>query len=455
MAREIVIQDPIISPRTSQDFTNVPALIQGASELKKVNGVWTERPKGTMTLSDGEMRRLHEMFSMWDSSAINEGLVLDNFNRFYALYPEMELPQNLKSYVFITRPEMNIYSGKGRSQSIVYDNKSDPMMAQYNMSNPEILQMCTREYSDMHDFMPYLQGRTLSLQLTDYQIKSSDFIVPTVNYKFSYPTVTNESTTGGSFDITFREDKELRITKLFNWWIYYMDAVNKGRIKVDRNSHLLDNSYDYMCSVYELICDPTSEWILFWFKYTGCFPTSVPNSNLSFSLGDSFDNKVGVSFQYIRAEAMDPAIIGDFMSNVNINGVWADPESDTYLPLRDRDFDITGPSLASCPVIVVTNDGKYLLKWKACADGPASRLKYGDVTLQSTAAQAQQDEAYVEAQKAAAAMRNIETEYSRITRNSLSGVNPLEQYGGGGTVSSGYSSTSGTSRQNLNYQYRE
>lgn len=320
-----------------------------------------EGPTKGRSLSDSEMRKLHEMFCLWSTDGINAAKTLDNFNRFYALYPEMEMPQNLKSYIFITRPEMNIYSNI-TSRTLVRDNVN---LVEMDKTCPEMLKMLSQDYSTMHDFMPYLQSRAVSMQLTDYEIASSEYGVPFYNYKYSYPTVTNNSQTGGTVDVTFREDAGLRLTKTFRFWIYYMDCINKG-ILTPTQVNINDYTYDYMCSIYQFICDPTSEWVLWYSKYTGCFPTSVPISNLSFSLGDSPDNKVSISFNYVRVEHMDPSILTDFAANVHATGT-------DYLDLHDGDFDIPAPSLSACPKLVRAGN-KTLLKWLPMQDGPSTGI---------------------------------------------------------------------------------
>lgn len=311
------------------------------------------------TFSDAEMRSLHEMFNLWTTSGLDAARTMDNFNRFYALYPEMEMPANLKTYVFITRPDLNIFSSIEHGTLAEFIG-TDGMTQRLLLENPEVLLWLSKGFTDKHDFIPYLQGRTESIQIPDVQIRTSDFTIPFFSYKYSFPTVTNESETGGSFEITFREDDQMRITKLFHYWLMYMDAVNKNRYRPSR-SHIYDHSFDYMCSVYEFICDPTSEWILFYTKYTGCVPTSVPTSNFSYSRGGTYDNKVGITFQYIRTETLRPAVISDFMENVHIPTT-----NHNYLSLHDDQFDITSPSLSACPTITRTGPmtgNKLLLKW--------------------------------------------------------------------------------------------
>ena len=290
------------------------------------------------------------------------------------------MPADLKSYVFFTRPEMNLTGSGGRgslsnqpSIRISSENKYDNRLQYLAAMNPEILYMLTEDYSNDHDFIPYLQSRAESLQLPDYQIRTSEFTVPFFSYKFTYPTVTNESITGGSFDVTFREDSDLRITKLFQFWIYYMDAVIKNKMK-PTDQHILNNEYDFMTSIYEIITDPTTQKVLFWAKYTGCFPTSVPISNLSHNLGSTMENKVSIQFSYMMVEAMEPRVITDFNNNSK--------QSSYYEPTYDQDFGMVGESLVGAPRIELTPDQHGLvLRWDKRSKGKSSTLSNSIPTL--------------------------------------------------------------------------
>lgn len=342
-------------------------------------------------LSDTDMRTVHNMFSRWSASGINEGRVLDNFNRFYSVFPEMEMAADLKTYIFITRPEMNLLAsstsgvfGGGSSgtktthTTLVTENQKDVRLLYMAQYCPEILHMLTEDYSSTHDFIPYLQSRAMSLELPDYQIRTSDFTIPFFSYKFTYPTVTNESETGGSFNITFREDERLRITNMFQFWIYYQDAVTKNKMKV-ASKHKWENFFDYMCSVYELVCDPTSMRILFWSKYTGCFPTSVGISNLSHNLQSTVNNSVSVGFNYIRVEHNNPMIIADFHMNTAGAG-------SNFEPVYNDDFGVIGDSLVGCPKIIEDSVSKGLyLEWTPYVVGPSATAMADNANILSNA----------------------------------------------------------------------
>lgn len=354
-------------PKTSEDF-----------ELANFYGTLADGTRHKFT--DTEFRTLHSMLERWGTTGLVNHHVLDNFNRFYAIFPDMEMPADLKSYIFITRPEMNLtgastYGSLANQPSIrlATENATDNRLQYLAAMNPEIMYMLTKEYSTSHDFIPYLQARAESLQIPDYQIRTSEFTVPFYSYKFAYPTVTNESITGGSFDITFREDSDLRITKMFDFWIYYMDAVMKNKMKPS-TSHINGNFFDFMCSVYEIVCDPTSEKVLFWAKYTGCFPTSVPLSNLSHNRKSTTENEVSITFQYMMVEAMEPRVIADFNNNSTHEG--------SFVDVYNEDYGIIGESLVGNPRILLTKDEHTLiLQWNERINGKSSTLSNSVPTL--------------------------------------------------------------------------
>lgn len=370
MPVSVVNIDPnlfVNTPKTSENF-----------ELARFRGTLADG--SAHTFSDTELRTVHSMLQRWGSNGLDSKLALDNFNRFYSIFPDMEMPNDLKTYIFITRPEMNLLGTGGarvsgqRSISLAKENQYDTRLQYLAAMSPEIMYMLTEDYSADHEFIPYLQSRAESMQIPDYEIRTSDFTVPFFSYKFAYPTVTNESITGGTFDITFREDSDLRITKLFQFWIYYMDAVMKNKMKPTK-SHITDNAYDFMCSVYEIITDPGSERILFWTKYTGCFPVAVPISNLSHNKGSTMDNKVNIQFQYMMIEALEPRVITDFNNNSS--------RGSTFASRYNYDFGVVGDSLVGAPHIIIPENDQHnlYLVWSPRKKGVSSGISSSIPTL--------------------------------------------------------------------------
>ena len=264
------------------------------------------------------------------------------FDRLYSVYPSREI-DNICQYVFIVRPDLNIFkSGTTELLSLsskqikagYYQNASpsnDALFKYMRSKYPNTLRLLTSGFSTSHDFMPFLVGRTESLQIPDYSIKTYKLTQPYTGYNLPYSSHI-EGTTGGQFDITFREDNEYRIHKLFHTWLYYIDGVVKNRFG-PKDEYIRENKIDYACSVYCITCKADAESIIYWTKYTGAFPTNVPNSDLSFNLRGTPNNKISVTFEYFRPESLNPYILVDFNKNAGVtNG-----NKTGYIPIYSTD----------------------------------------------------------------------------------------------------------------------
>ena len=118
------------------------------------------------------------------------------FDRLYSVYTNIEL-DTLCQYVFMVRPDLNIYTSNGKlvsltvsqSKSGYYPNScpsNDQFFRYMNARYPRILKHLTKSLSGGHDFMPYLVGRTESLQIPDYAIKDYNINQPYTNYNLPY-----------------------------------------------------------------------------------------------------------------------------------------------------------------------------------------------------------------------------------------------------------------------------
>lgn len=357
-----------------------------------------------------KLMRFHLNMTHGTKPGYEEGYRTDNtaiyFDRLYSVYPEKELT-NLCQYVFMVRPDINILKDKdtllsyssSQIKSGYYPNISpstDKYFSYMMKRYPDLLRSLTSKFSGSHDFIPYLVGRAESLQIPDYTLKSDSINQPFTNFAMPFANHALESTTGGTFEMSFREDNELTIHKLFQTWVYYIDGVKRNKFgpKVE---YIKDNRFDYATSVYCITCKPDAETIVYWTKYTGCFPTNVPHSDMSFNLRGSANNKVNISFDYFLQESLDPHIIIDFNMNAHVtnenkmgyipvyrSGTLNDIGMEDY---RTKDMKVinkhsitqtsfhkyapvsigSGNGLVGCPFICrVGND--YKLRWKKIKD---------------------------------------------------------------------------------------
>ena len=283
-----------------------------------------------------------------------------NFNRYYNIYPELEM-SDFKSWVFITRPDLWIFENDYKDLAGGSASKTsalrtgifyDPYMRYMFQMFPVILKSLTPGLDTNHDFIPFLMDRTESLQLQDYNVKTEEVSQLHTGYKLQYASNALESKTGGTVDLTFREDSWGRVTKLFNTWIHYIDGVVRDIFRPRREMVYL-NKIDYTCSIYHFLCDQTGEDIVYFSKYTGCFPINANHANFSHQLHGGIDNKVDVTFAYSDFDTLNLEILTDFNLNSRQRGPVA-PHYETYG---------IGDYIVGAPFVYYPRSGRYKLIW--------------------------------------------------------------------------------------------
>lgn len=355
---------------------------------------------------------------------LNEGIgtyannITKYFDRLYSVHPDHELA-NLVQYVFFVRPDLNLLNSKGElttydtgrlGYSYMSNNSttntkagpnatpaSDPYMQMMYAMYPGLIQQLSGTFIGAHDFMPFLVGRTKSLNLPDFSVKDYKMEQPFTGYNLPYASHALASKTGGTFDVVFRDDDELRVLKLFQMWDYYIDAVTRNKF-APRDDYVIYNRMDYACSVFVITCKPDATEIVHWTKYTGAFPINVPNSNLSVNIGQyQTSNEVSITFDYfMQGDPFDPLILVEFNKNAHVS----DSSNQPYIPVytstkaykgdtiedlgmedkrsaekramtrRDMPFNKTAPAVLTAgnalvgSPFVCKNGKKYELRWK-------------------------------------------------------------------------------------------
>ncbi len=280
-----------------------------------------------------------------------------NFNRFYNVNLTDGIPSN-RHYVFMCRPDLyllQLYNPSSPSQRYGLSSESrvagDPLFRKLWYENPLLIESLTAEFDvyninnqikdsmvavnrsgygnslhvdpmtdkagnhlTTHSLLPFLTGRVQSIQIPDFAIKTYQMTQPYTKYGLPMSLTAIESTTGGSFDITFREDAQYSVTKLFYAWVYYMDGVMRNKFS-PKLKYMRFNALDYATSIYDIIVGDDGEEIVWFGKYTGCIPTNVPVSDLGFNKGGSPIDSVSITFNYFNYEAMNPEILLDLNYN--------------------------------------------------------------------------------------------------------------------------------------------
>lgn len=319
----------------------------------------------------------------------------NGFNRYGLIYPDDEI-DNLITYVFIVRPDLNIVHFNGgfstlRTAMLSDSAQNDPTFNFFfsTAENRELLEMLSADYSSYHDFIPMLVGRTNSFPIQDYEIRNDAVGQLFTNYKYYIPGKADESTSGINFSIDFRDDKDLSVLKLFYIWAYYIHQVMNGQIYAN-DTYRKNKIADYYTSMYQITCGADGQEIKYFSKITGAIPTGVPLSDMSFNRSSAPDTTRSVSFVAATIEHWNPMIIREFNYNAHIykNIQSSSGESvnlgssnqniyygnsigkpmtvtsmkEVFEPHHDSALN-TGKWITGSPMIVSDREGKYYLQW--------------------------------------------------------------------------------------------
>lgn len=367
---------------------------------------------GKAWIDQGKNKKVNELLHFHMNQSY--GTKIDNtslyFDRLYSILPDRELT-SVCQYVFFVRPSLNIYADNDKNGHKLFRLTKSQINSGYHAQSfpaedqfirymqeihPNTLRSLTTQLPGAHDFIPFLVGRTESLQIPDYTIQDYSMTQPYSGHTTPYAGHAQKSMTGGTFEATFREDKSYRVHKLFQTWLYYIDAVTTNKFE-PKFKYIRHHKMDYATSVYLITCAADAETILYWQKYVGAFPTTNPNSGLSFNLRGQVDNKVSVTFDYFRCEPLDPYILVDFNKNAHVTNADSRPYVPVYsnTTLNDINFKNqiskdrqkwlqrngstaafkkstpaiigTGNGLVGCPYICRV-DKTYRLRWKKIPD---------------------------------------------------------------------------------------
>ena len=338
----------------------------------------TERPSASYYL-DTPQRNQAKIWNLQEDIALS-GSNINAFNRYRTIFPGDEIDSFL-TFIFIVKPDLNMV------QAI----NEDPFFAQLYDTDPNVIRNLTycTQITDTDnaipastDFISFLYDRTLSYQIPDFAVKNYTLEQPYTGYKTTYAGNSNESRSGWSCSMRFRENAKFQVTKLFEAWVRYMDLVSYGSITPYREystSKLLYgvNEIDYATSVYEIITMPDATTMLYTHKQTGLIPTGVPHSNWAYNYGSDPDREIDIQFDGGMPEAMTPRIIADFNYNAGMYSVDSStdlvqgvhPKYSGTSPARHArigfESEYGGSTLVSGPYIAYNKTRReFKLKWR-------------------------------------------------------------------------------------------
>lgn len=310
-----------------------------------------------------------------------------HFNRFRIPTLDNVLTSS-RGHIFFTRPDLNLdftryrlgnssslYSEEGglmdssgngvlessaktiagvSSNSRIKFGHGAPIAMNLTKAHSVLTSYLTRDATSDHYFIPKLTDCCTGIDVSDEVLETNEAYSSYTGWKISYGTSTIKSRTAGTVNVAFRDDNMLSVYKMMKLWTEYINAVWRGEVSPkDKN---INSVLDYAISIYYFLTDATDENILFYTKYTGCFPTACPSSNYA---DTGADNSVksptyNVPFYYGKKDDYNPINIVEFNH-------LSDSNNRNALEVYNKETGMVNRSFVGAP-FVDTRDGSQLYK---------------------------------------------------------------------------------------------
>lgn len=239
----------------------------------------------------------------------------DKFERVPSLDPYNPVTVT-REYVFYTKPELNIFNGTVLNPALA----NIPYFVDMYRRMPDVLRQWQKSASTVgkpaSPFMNLLSNSgdsNLSLPSIDSNdIESSANIIGTkINYRLSSIVSDNDHV----LSIQYKDTKYLEVYNLFKVYDEYERLKARGIVAPDRRFTINKVLHDQI-AIYKFIVDADGETIIFYAKYTGCYPKNVPRDTFS-DLPSSGGLSFSVDWKCNFVEDSDPMILAEFNHLVN------------------------------------------------------------------------------------------------------------------------------------------
>lgn len=249
--------------------------------------------------------------------------ILNKFNP-YKLEENQEPLIKGIPFIFMTTPFLNLSEENIANDAfLTYMDKFEPdLLNTLSYSNNAQSGDLKQHGRSNSPFIKILTNKFKDVSLSSLSLRTKETNETFYGFKQSLPGSIVDSISAGEISVTYNETKGLSITKLHKVWAEYTDNIRRGIFKPSSNT-LNGRFIDYLSSLYYFLLDYDMSTILFYSKYTGLFPLSVPYSNLGVSMGNHELVTTDISYGYSYKEDLNPTILMEFNSvakNIDISG---------------------------------------------------------------------------------------------------------------------------------------
>ena len=338
-----------------------PMTAKDISALKSSkNYVGNKAIDGAMTIAE-VINKLNKTLNLPTDDLNTHAKILKNdstyYNRFKIANPNSQM---IKGYphVFFVSPMCNILTTNGLHNQF----SGNDLFEYVYKTSPEVIEDLSRYNQKRTDFSFLLSNYIKSFSLSDEYINTDTYGRTFTGYKISFGKNNIESKTAGTFDVTFSDTRNLDIYKFHRIWVEYISGTYRG-IFSPRNEDILFKVLDYTGALYYILTAEDNESIIFWSKYYGVYPSTIPSTQYSWGEGNGVNTPdLSITYQYSWKEDFNPESLVDFNYNARVGDL---DLSNGYSPVYDEKLGTVGDSFMSRPYIELIKDsatGEYQYK---------------------------------------------------------------------------------------------
>jgi hypothetical protein len=268
------------------------------------------------------------------------------YNRFKLPNYDMEIKKGF-AHVFFCRPQCRLIGEDGKLLPSVESTGSYADI--FDTNSVLVKEICDEIAPHQSDFMYILSNYAKSFSLNDEELHSDTYGKTYTGYKISYGKTNIESKTAGSFSVTYSDDRMLSIYKIHRLRTDYINDVYRGRLDPDV-SNIVNKTLDYVGSVYYILTADDNETILFWSKYYGVYPVSIPSSQYSWNSGNFVNpESITIQYNYSWKDDFKTDAIAEFNTNARLSNYQGN--SLMYAPTFDKTLWHAGQTIVGTPYI--------------------------------------------------------------------------------------------------------
>ena len=222
-----------------------------------------------------------------------------------------------REFLFFTKPDLNIYARDDSTGILQGGPILNPALQNYaywrDLANTKsrIIKALQSSVDPQDNFNHLLQNQVISnLEIPGLTAESIDTPTNMYGVGFSYRGSSEASDDNPEFSLEFKDTKWLDVYYYFKTYEEYETLKHHGTIRPWKR-YIENKVLHDQISIYKFLVGEDMETIIYYGKYYGVIPMTLPRD--VFSSG-TFDNGISYSVNFKAAffEDMKPEIIGDF-----------------------------------------------------------------------------------------------------------------------------------------------